>query len=40
MKRREILGRNVKAQELLASLPEEQRSFNLEEVRPGQGWLV
>jgi creatinine amidohydrolase len=29
-----------KAQELLASLPEEQRSFNLEALSPGHWWLV
>jgi creatinine amidohydrolase len=29
-----------KAQELLASLPEGQRSFNLEAVRPGKWWLI
>ena len=34
----EAIGR--KAQELLASLPEDQRSFNLEAVRPGDWWLV
>ena len=34
----EAIGR--KAQELLASLPEGQRSFNLEAVRPGRWWLV
>jgi len=34
----EAIGR--KAQELLASLPEGQRSFNLESVRPGRWWLV
>ena len=35
---REAIGR--KAQELLESLPEDQRSFNLEAVRPGRWWLV
>ena len=34
----EAIGR--KAQELLGSLPEDQRSFNLEAVRPGDWWLV
>jgi creatinine amidohydrolase len=34
----EAIGR--KAQELLASLPEDQRSFNLEAIRPGHWWLV
>jgi hypothetical protein len=34
----EAIGR--KAQELLASLPEGQRSFNLEAVRPGSWWQV
>jgi len=34
----EAIGR--KAQELLASLPEDQRSFNLEVVRPGHWWLI
>jgi hypothetical protein len=34
----EAIGR--KAQELLASLPEGQRSFNLETVRPGHWWLI
>ena len=34
----EAIGR--KAQDLLASLPEDQRSFNLEAVRPGHWWLV
>jgi len=34
----EAIGR--KAQELLASLPEDQRSFNLEAVRPGHWWMV
>jgi len=34
----EAIGR--KAQELLASLPEGQRSFNLEAVRPGRWWMV
>jgi len=34
----EAIGR--KAQDLLASLPEDQRSFNLESVRPGHWWLV
>ncbi|MBC8874628.1 MAG: creatininase family protein [Planctomycetes bacterium] len=34
----EAIGR--KAQELLASLPEDQRSFNLEAVRPGHWWLI
>ena len=29
-----------KAQELLASLPEEQRSFNIEALAPGHWWLV
>jgi predicted dehydrogenase len=29
-----------KAQELLASLPEDQRSFNLETVSPENWWLV
>ncbi len=29
-----------KAQELLASLPEDQRSFNLEALSPGHWWLV
>ena len=34
----EAIGR--KAQELLASLPEHQRSFNLEAIRPGRWWLI
>ena len=34
----EAIGR--KAQELLASLPKEQRSFNLEAVSPGHWWLI
>ncbi|MBC8426628.1 creatininase family protein, partial [bacterium] len=34
----EAIGR--KAQELLASLPEDQRSFNLESMSPGHWWLV
>jgi len=34
----EAIGR--KAQELLASLPEGQRSFNIEAVRPGHWWLI
>lgn len=34
----EAIGRT--AQELLASLPEGQRSFNLEALRPGRWWLV
>ncbi|HUT09379.1 MAG TPA: creatininase family protein [Thermoguttaceae bacterium] len=34
----EAIGR--KAQELLASLPENQRSFNLESVSPGNWWLI
>ena len=34
----EAIGR--KAQELLASLPEDQRSFNLEAVSPGHWWLI
>ena len=34
----EAIGR--KAQELLASLPEDQRSFNLEAVSPGNWWLI
>jgi len=34
----EAIGR--KARELLASLPEDQRSFNLEAVRPGHWWLI
>jgi hypothetical protein len=34
----EAIGR--KAQELLASLPEGQRSFNLETVQPGRWWMV
>ncbi len=34
----EAIGR--KAQELLESLPEDQRTFNLEAVRPGRWWLV
>ena len=34
----DAIGR--KAQELLASLPEDQRSFNLEAVRPGHWWLI
>ena len=34
----EAIGR--KAQELLASLPEDQRSFNLKSVSPGNWWLI
>ena len=34
----EAIGR--KAQELLASLPEQHRSFNLKSLSPGQWWLV
>ena len=34
----EAIGR--KAQELLASLPEDQRSFNLEGVSPEHWWMV
>ena len=34
----EAIGR--KAKELLASLPEDQRSFNLEAVSPGHWWLI
>lgn len=34
----EAIGR--KAQELLASLPENQRSFNLKAVSPGHWWMV
>ncbi|MHC4404635.1 MAG: creatininase family protein [Planctomycetota bacterium] len=34
----EAIGR--KARELLAALPEDERSFNLEAVRPGHWWLV
>ncbi len=34
----EAIGR--KAQELLASLPEDQRSFNLDAIRPGRWWLI
>jgi len=34
----DAIGR--KAQELLASLPEDKRSFNLEAVSPGNWWLI
>ena len=34
----ESIGR--KAQELLTSLPEDKRSFNLEALRPGHWWLI
>jgi creatinine amidohydrolase len=34
----QAIGR--KAQELLASLPEDKRSFNLEALRPGHWWLI
>lgn len=34
----EAIGK--KAQELLASLPEDQRSFNIEAIRPGKWWLI
>ncbi len=34
----DAIGR--KAQELLASLPEQHRAFNLESVRPGRWWMV
>jgi creatinine amidohydrolase len=34
----EAIGR--KAQELLASLPDDQRSFNIEAVSPGNWWLI
>ena len=34
----EAIGR--KAQELLASLPEDQRSFSLETIAPGHWWLI
>ena len=34
----EAIGRE--AQQLLASLPEDQRSFNLEAVKPGRWWLI
>jgi hypothetical protein len=29
-----------KAKELLASLPEDQRSFNLPGIRPGDWWMI
>jgi hypothetical protein len=35
MNRRDFLGTN-----LLASLPEDQRSFNLKAVSPGNWWLI
>lgn len=34
----EAIGR--KARELLASLPEDRRSFNIESLSPGHWWLV
>jgi hypothetical protein len=34
----EAIGR--KAQELLASLPEDRRGFNIEAITPGKWWLI